>query len=131
MKYQTFIPARVLRVLAAMIAVLLMSLACQISGPPALPEEAGEGPCSYSLEVDGQQRDIRGLCPPVEIQKLWPSLPQWFQARFRLIPDEVLQSKLRLYSGPGQSRALIIDGRRYDFISPDLKIRSENRITIE
>ena len=111
--------------------VLFAGAGCQISGPPALPDEAGQGPCIYSLQVDGQQRDIRGLCPPVEIQKLWPSLPEWFQVRFRLLPDEVLRGKLRLYSGPGQSRALIIDGRRYDLISPDLKIRSENRITIE
>lgn len=111
-------------------AIVLLLLACQ-SGPPPLPEEEGVGPCSYELNVDGQQRILRGKCPPVSIQDLWPSLPGWFQDRFRLMPDEVLRNKLRLYSGPHQSRALIIDGQRYDLISPDLKVRSETVISIE
>ena len=108
----------------------LLFAAC-LTGPPDLPEDSGEGPCRYELQVDGQQRTLNGACPPISISALWKSLPSWFQARFQLHPDEVLRNKLRLYSGPGVSRALVIDGKRYDLVSPDLKVRSETRIIIE
>ncbi len=108
----------------------LLYLAC-ITGPPDLPEESGQGPCSYELQVDGQKRLLNGACPPVKISTLWKSFPAWFQDRFRFYPDEVLRNKLRLYSGPGVSRALIIDGKRYDLVDPELMVRSETKITIE
>ena len=108
----------------------LICIGC-LTGPPELPEETGQGPCAYELQVDGQQRTLKGVCPPVTILALWKTLPAWFQDRFRFYPDEVLRNKLRLYSGPGESRTLIIDGKRYDLVDPELMVRTETRIVIE
>ncbi|MEQ8352858.1 MAG: hypothetical protein RH862_15325 [Leptospiraceae bacterium] len=111
--------------------VFLFVLSGCLTGPAELPEESGEGPCSYELLVDDQRRNLKGACPPLRISALWKSFPAWFQDRFRFYPDEVLRNKLRLYSGPGISRTLIIDGKRYDLVSPDLIVRSETQIMIE
>jgi hypothetical protein len=113
--------------------LLVCSLAlvnCQ-SGPPTLPEDSGTGPCEYKLSVDGQIRFLRGACPPIEIVDLWKTLPDWFQNRFQLVSDEVLRQRLRLYSGPHNPRALIVDGKRYDLIPPDLLLKGETSLSIE
>ncbi|MCB1167059.1 MAG: hypothetical protein KDK33_12940 [Leptospiraceae bacterium] len=90
-----------------------------------LPTDPGVGDCEYTITIDGQIRKLNGTCGPVPIQILWRSFPKWFQSRYLLVPDQVLKTRLRLYTATGSPRALIVEGRRYDLFSPELLLESD------